>query len=310
MSQRRPRTARAFHAPAPSLSGRRAPRVPRRRPRRFGSLDEGTRRRGRRNASLALAAVELAILVALVLVPVLQVRHVDVSGNRRMTAAQVVAAAGLQHPGSVVMVDPRAVERKLGGTVWVRSASVSARLPDTVSISVDEWQPVALYQVGQGRAWYLSDEAVALGPAEGGDRAGLLAIQGPGGAEPRAGRSALDAPLLTALVNIQRALPGLMGQDVQSFTLDSCGNLTLNARKGWRAQFGRVITPEERASLKDKIAALKALGASGQVDFDTVQYVNVMNPDIAAVPAPRPTPRPGRATPTPTPAPPPSSPCK
>jgi len=80
------------------------------------------------------------------------------------------------------------------------------------------------------------------------------------------------------------SLPGLIGQDVQSFTLDSCGNLTLNARKGWKAQFGRVLTPEERSTLKDKVAALKALGASGQVDFATVQYVNVMNPTAVAVP--------------------------
>ena len=30
------------------------------------------------------------------------------------------------------------------------------------------------------------------------------------------------------------------------------------AGRGWKAQFGRVLTPEEFSSLKDKVAALKA----------------------------------------------------
>jgi hypothetical protein len=102
-------------------------------------------------------------------------------------------------------------------------------------------------------------------------------------------------------VNIQRSLPDIIGQEVQSFTIDSCGNLTMSARTGWKAQFGRVITPEELATLKDKVAALKALAASG-VDFNSVQYVNLMNPYAVAVPTRGPTARPGRASPSPSPS--------
>jgi cell division protein FtsQ len=291
-SPRRPAPRRAQ---APPLSGRQA-RQPVHRPRRFGTLDERARRRTRKIGLLAIAAVELAAVVALLVAPVFHVRHVDVTGNRRLTAAQVVAAAGLQDPGSVFQVDPPAVERRLDAATWVRAASVSAQLPDRVTIRVDEWRPVAVYRAGGGRPWYLSDQAVALGPA-GTDVAGLLPVDGPAQPAPRTGRAPLDRALLTALVNIQRSLPGLIGQDVASFTLDSCGNLTLNAARGWQAQFGRVLTPEERATLKDKVAALRSLAASGKVDFDTVQYVNVMNPSAVAIPkstkpSPAPTPPP------------------
>jgi hypothetical protein len=116
----------------------------------------------------------------------------------------------------------------------------------------------------------------------------------------------MDVTLLTALVNMQRALPGLLGQEVQSFSLDGCANLTLNARKGWKAYFGRVLTPEEFASLKDKLAALKSISVA--VDFNSadLEYVNVMNPYAPAVklksarPAPSPTPA---AVPKPAPSP-------
>jgi cell division protein FtsQ len=295
--------------PAPPLSGRRLARRPGRRPRRFGSLDERSRRRRRRLASLALAAVELAALSALLVAPVFHVSHVDVTGTRRLTAAQVLAAAGLEHPGSLFQVDPRALERRVASATWVRTAQVSAQLPDRVSIRVEEWQPVAVYRAGGGRPWYLSDQAVALGPAADSDAASLLDVDGPAQPEPRTGTAPLDRALLTALVNIQRSLPGLIGQDVQSFTIDSCGSLTLNSRRGWRAQFGRVLTPEERATLRAKVAALKALAASGSVDFDTVQYVNVMNPAVVAVPRPTPTPRTARASPGPAAAPAPA-PCR
>jgi len=167
---------------------------------------------------------------------------------------------------------------------------------------VAEWQPAAVYRSATGRSWYLSAEAVALGPAAG-DTAGLLEIDGPAQSEPRTGRPALDRALLVALVNIQRALPGIIGQQVQSFALDSCGNLTMSATTGWKAQFGRVNTPEEQATLVDKVAALKALSASGGVDFSRVGYVNLMNPYAVAVPQRTPTPRPGRAASSPSPSP-------
>jgi cell division septal protein FtsQ len=286
MSQGRRRPDwRSFHLPAPPIAGGRWAARAGRRPRRFGSLDENVRRRGRRTASMALAVAELAALAALLLAPLFRVQHVDVSGNRRLSAEQVVAAAGLTHPGPVLLVDPGGVERRLEGSIWVRSASVGAALPDRVSIRVEEWQPVAVYRAGGGAPWYLSDQAVALGPAVAGDAQSLLEVEGPARPEPRQGRQALDRPLLVALVNIQRALPGLIGQDVQSFAIDGCGNLTLTVRRGWKAQFGRVFTPEELASLKDKVGALKAVSAGGEVDLNStdLQYVNVMNPTAAAV---------------------------
>lgn len=282
------------HRPATRLTSVRAVRSSRVQERR-------AQRRARRIGSLALAALALAAVVALLVAPTFHVNRIEVSGNQRMTADQVVAAAGLQHPGSVFQVDPGQLQRRLTSSTWVRAASVSAQLPDLVRIHVDEWQPAAVYHAAAGPPWYLSAEAVVLGPA-GADAAGLLEIDGPAQPAPRSGRAMLDRTLLVALVNIQRALPDIIGQQVQSFTIDSCGNLTMNAAKGWKAQFGRVITPEQMATLKEQVAALKALAASGSVDFSTVGYVNLMNPYAVAVPQRTPAPRQGRASPSAAPS--------
>ena len=149
----------------------------------------------------------------------------------------------------------------------------------------------------------LSDQAVVLGPAA--TQETLVDVQGPAGTDPRVGDHALDVQLLTALVNIQRGFPGLIKQDVAGFVFDSCGQLTLVAKRGWKVYFGRVLTPEEFLTLRDKLTALKAIAANVNYNSADLEYVNVMNPAEAAVgyksrePAP---PSPG-TTPEPTPIP-------
>jgi cell division protein FtsQ len=249
-------------------------------------------------AVTALAVVETALLLWIVLGPAFTIRHVDVVGAHRLTPAQVRTAAGLDDGGSVFTLDAATIARRLGGTAWVREASVEPRLPDRVVIRVDEWQPVAVYKAGPSAPpWYLSDQAVALGqaPAPG----SLLDLEWPSGPAPKPGRRVMDAALLTALINIQRALPSLLGQQVQSFSLDACGNLTLSAARGWKAYFGRVLTPEEFGTLRDKLSALKSIAAAVDYNSPDLEYVNVMNPYAPAVklksakPAPSTPPPPG-----------------
>ena len=294
---------RSLHERRPPLAGQSWFRGGRRRARR--EVDAG--RRWRRLLAAALAAAEMALLGLLLFGPLFQVRDVQVRGTQRLSADQVLAVASLGKGGSIFAVDPGAVERRLGSSPWIRTASVTAGLPGTVTIQVEEWRPVAVYQPGGGQPWYLSDQAIALGPVrQGADKRGLLDVRGPGGRAPSPGQQLLDAKLLVALVNIQRALPEILGQEVRSFQVDSCGNLTMTAGRGWRAQFGRVLTPEEFATLKEKVAALKA--ASSKVNYDNpdLDYVNVMNPtqvavmtksaerSLSASPRPRATPTPGQ----------------
>ena len=256
--------------------------------------------------SAAVAAIaECALLGWLWFGPELSVQTVAVEGTQHMTSSQVARAAGLGGGTSVLSVDGVSARQHLLSQIWVRAATVDPQLPGTVVIRVSEWQPIAGYHAGKtGKLFFLSDQAVVLGPttAEG----TLVDVQGPAGADPLVGDHPLDTQLLTALVNIQRGLPGLIGQEVAGFVFDSCGELTLVAKHGWKVYFGRVLTPEEFATLRDKLTALKAI--NGQVNYNSadLEYVNVMNPSEAAVgyksrePAP-PSPTAG-ATPAPTPA--------
>jgi cell division septal protein FtsQ len=261
-----------------------------------------------RGLAVVAAAAECSLLAWLWFGPALAVASVDVFGVHHLTAVQVARAAGLDSGGSLLAVDGEAARQRLLNQTWVRTATVVPELPGTVVIQISEWQPIAGYHAGAStKLFYLSNQAVVLGQAT--STTGLVMVQGPGGPDPRVGDRALDAQLLIALVNIQRGLPGLIGQEVASFIVDSCGELTLISKRGWKVYFGRVLTPEEFATLRDKLAALKAISGNSNVNYNSVdlEYVNVMNPSEPAVayksrePA-SPSPSPG-ATPKPTPSP-------
>jgi cell division septal protein FtsQ len=258
-----------------------------------------------RGLAAAAAVAECALLGWLWFGPALSVQTVYIEGSQHMTRAQVARAAGLSGGASVISVDGESARQHLLNQTWVRTASVSPQLPGTVVVRVSEWQPIAGYHAGKGgKLFFLSDQAVVLGLTT--SEGTLVDVQGPAGADPRVGDHPLDAQLLTALVNIQRGLPGLIGQEVAGFVFDSCGDLTLVAKRGWKVYFGRVLTPEEFTTLRDKLAALKAI--AGQVNYNStdLEYVNVMNPAEAAVgfksrePA-APSPTPGAPAPTPGP---------
>jgi cell division protein FtsQ len=257
----------------------------------------------RRVIATLVAGLEAALLGWLWFGPALAVHSVDVVGARHLSAAQVAQAAGLQGDASVLSVDAVSAQQHLLDQVWVRTATVQPHLPGTITVQITEWQPEAAFHAGpSSKLFLLSSQAIVLGPT--GTSAGLVVVQGPAGPDPRVGDRAIDPQLLTALINMQRAMPTLIGQDVASFIFDSCGDLTMVAKRGWKVYFGRVLTPEEFSALHDKLSALRAINGNGNVDYSSrdLDYVNVMNPSEPAVgyksrePAP-PSPSPG-ATPS------------
>ena len=259
----------------------------------------------RRVIATLVAGLEVALLGWLWFGPAFAVHTVDVVGARHLSPAQVAQAAGLQGDASVLSVDAVSAQQHLLDQVWVRTATVQPQLSGTVNVQVSEWQPVAAFHAGpSSKLFLLSSQAIVLGPTR--TSAGLVMVQGPAGPDPHVGDRAVDAQLLTALVNMQRAMPALIGQDVASFVFDSCGDLTMVARRGWKVYFGRVLTPEEFSALPDKLSALKAINGNGNVDYSSadLDYINVMNPSEPAVgyksrePAPV-APSPG-ATPSPS----------
>jgi cell division protein FtsQ len=269
-----------------------------RRPRR--SID----RLWRRALALVLAGAEVFVLGWALRGDLTTVHQVTVTGLAHLTRQQVVQAAGLDGSASVLVVDGDSIRRDLERLPWVRAASVQPLLPDRVAIAIEEWSPAAVYRNGPaGKLVYLNDQGTALAPAP---AAGTLpVVQGGGAGDARVGSRPLDAQLLAALVRIQAALPAVYGQSVSVFKLDCAGSLSLTTTKGVTIYFGRVLTPEEFASLSAKLSALKSIAASDPdvANPAKVEYVNLEDVQQPAVKfkGAQPSPAPSPVAPSPSP---------
>ncbi|TMC14160.1 MAG: FtsQ-type POTRA domain-containing protein [Chloroflexi bacterium] len=284
-SARRPQPGDELEPPPPRVS---RPRRPRRR-------IEGL---WWRLLALTLAAAEVAGAGWALRNEALTVRQVTVTGVNHLSQQQIVKATGLTPRTSVLTVDGDSIRRDLARLAWVRTASVQPLLPDRVAISIVEWQPVAVYRSGAaGQLFYLNDQGEVLAPAA---AAGPLpVIQGAGATQPKVGSNPLEPRLLSALVRMQTAFPAVYGQPVANFQLDCVGSLTLTTARGVTVYFGRVLTPEEYASLSSKLSALNSIvTADPEVrNPDKVQYINLEDVQQPAVKF-----KGDRAPATPTPA--------
>jgi cell division septal protein FtsQ len=274
-----PRMGRRFHVPAGvplQPSPRRRSHGPRRRtvaaqPRRG--------RTGRRIAVAALLLAQVGVLAALLTAPAFRVHTVDVTGEHLLSRDALVSAA-LVPQSSLFTVDADAIHQRLSTLPWVRSVTVTTKLPATVSIAVTEWQPELLLRHA-GAATFVAANGATLAAvrADAGVAHGLPVLL-----DYRLG--ALQAPmpgLADMLAAAAQQWPAVFGCAVDAFVLSSTGVLSIWSNTGWQAVLGTLDSPDALAAVPAKLQMLAAL--RGHVDFirPTVGYVDLENPGAPAI---------------------------
>jgi cell division protein FtsQ len=171
-----------------------------------------------RRAGLVATVLAPLALVAWVLLasPWLAVRTVAVSGEGRLSAQQVLAAARVPLGTPLARVDTGAVAARVRALGPVASVSVSRRWPHTIRLSLVERAPVAA--AGSGRTWTLYDgTGVRLGTV-GAVPAGVVRLQvaHPGPQDPATGAALqvldqLPAPLRRLVAAVGAASPEQVG---------------------------------------------------------------------------------------------------
>lgn len=151
MTRHAPRRSRSGRPGGPRSSRRPPARRQRREWRRW--LD---RRSWRLYALLGglLAALLVASGYVAAFTSALGVRHVQVSGERLLTAARVTAAAGIGADTPLARLDPSAVERRVRALAPVAAVEVGRHWPHTVTIRVTERSAV-VYTLRGGAPWLI-----------------------------------------------------------------------------------------------------------------------------------------------------------
>jgi cell division protein FtsQ len=76
----------------------------------------------------------------------LALREVLVQGRGRTSQAELMTALDLRLGAPILALDPETLRTRLEALPWVARASVERRLPDTLFITVEEREPLALWQ--------------------------------------------------------------------------------------------------------------------------------------------------------------------
>ena len=82
----------------------------------------------------------------------LDVDHLVVSGNARVSVEEILASSGVEQGDAMVWLDASGTASSIEAMPWIRRADVEREWPSTVRIVVHERVPVAWLDAGEGRA--------------------------------------------------------------------------------------------------------------------------------------------------------------
>ena len=206
----------------------------------------------RRRKKVILAVVTVFVLVAGLLAaavysPVLALQTISVTGTRLLTPAQVQAALEPLRGKPLPQISEDDVRGLLGSLVQVKSVSVEARPPSTLTVAVHERVPVAL--VKQGEKYQLVDvDGVQLATTDDPASASLPVIDG--------GAGAIGQDLFRATAAVLGALPPDVLAKLSNASAQSVDAVELKLVDGQTIVWGNASEKELKA--KVLAALLKA----------------------------------------------------
>src|SRR6185312_5709887 len=149
---------------------------------------------GWRSGRLAVMAADVSSrFIALSVAGGFRIENVEVIGREQTDPKALLKAAGLKRGDAILAVSPEVVRQRIESMSWVASAAVERRLPDTVTITIVERKPIALWQHNDKFA-LIDSKGDNLGPVADASASTLPLVVG-GDAAPHA--SALLSTLAT-----------------------------------------------------------------------------------------------------------------
>jgi cell division septal protein FtsQ len=87
----------------------------------------------------------------------LQISQIQVQGQHRVGSEEILARAGLRKGNNLLALSLDQAAKRILDLAWIKDVSISRVFPDRVVIQVEEYQPAARIQLGDG-VWGLVEE--------------------------------------------------------------------------------------------------------------------------------------------------------
>lgn len=162
----------------------------------------------------------------------------EIENARYTDSGEVYAQAGVDGQ-SIFFVDPAAIRARMLDLPHVRAAEVSVAFPAKVQITLQEREPVVLYQV-QGESRWIDREGFISPAAD--QRQGLVKLVDDAAAASQDGD--IDPALLDAVRRITQNLP-----DVSTFRYQEPYGLFFFSPEGWQVNLGSAKRMDEKLAM-------------------------------------------------------------
>lgn len=244
-----------------------------------------SRQRGRRRSGLVL----IAVLVLAAAGAFLWLRSSDVFAVKQVTATvtqcvskeDIAQAASPAVGESLLRLSTQEIEQALMALPYVRSAKVYREFPNTLQVSLDEYEPVARLKGSGDALWLIGDDGRVLEKAKAPRGVSLPLIISVASTEPVVGKSVsgsvADALSLVALLETEEVVAAL--PEVRQIEVSSSGGLTLRLERDMELRLGQATR------LEDKLRVAAVMMKQYLSHDDQIEYMDVSVPERVAVKA-------------------------
>jgi cell division protein FtsQ len=199
-----------------------------------------------------------------------KISHIEIKGNIRYTAGDIIAASGLKEGDNLIFINAFQISNKIFRQLpYVHEATISRRLPDTVVIGIEESYPLASVAFGAG--YYIIDKNCKI--LEKTDRSGSIGTITVKGIEPilpKVGeRLALSqeahhkvtylSELLTAILSRQ------MQADIGDIDMTDSGNAAFSYLGRFTIELGKQEGIDYKLEQLDEVLSQLSAGETGRI---------------------------------------------
>jgi cell division protein FtsQ len=201
----------------------------------------------------------------------MELKRVEVAGNREVSKEELVDATRLKRGTHLVSISTENVTERVEALAWIGAARVERILPSTIRISVEERSPAAMVVAINGT--YLIDaRGVVL---DEGTREVISIVDLTG--EPVDPGSQLTLPQIDHVFQIMKSIDPVIRDEVKQISARSVDRITLHLKSDIRILFGAAENIPEKSFAA--IALVRQAAAQGR----QIEYMDVRVPDRPAV---------------------------
>ncbi|MEK7265809.1 MAG: cell division protein FtsQ/DivIB [Pseudomonadota bacterium] len=193
----------------------------------------------------------------------LEVKRVTLRGAHQTAHEEITEALGPVLGASIVHLSLDEARSRIEELGWIRSAAVTRLLPDTISVSVREREPAAVWQL-KGVLYLIDDSGAIIREVDAGEYANRPLIVGAGAPEAAGG--------------ILKALAGKEELQKRIYALVRVGERRWDMRLHNQVE---IRLPEE--NFESALADLELLQAAQQTLDQPIKYIDLRDPERMVV---------------------------